>query len=95
MALRENCPIDKKFSIFGIDNLNNYYDVTLKKNRLSELQKYSNFSFFKIDIAIISEVERVLTLNKPKYVIHLAAQAGVRYSINNPRTYIETNILNL
>ena len=78
--------------VIGIDNLNDYYDVTLKINRLSKLKKYVNFDFFKIDISNNSEVERIFKLIKPKYVIHLAAQAGVRYSIDNPRTYIESNI---
>lgn len=78
--------------IIGIDNLNNYYDVELKKTNLSILRKIKNFSFFKIDIRDYSELEKLFKNYKIKKIIHLAAQAGVRYSLENPFFYEETNI---
>jgi len=85
---------NSKFSVYGIDNLNTYYDITLKKNRLKLLKKKSNkFKFYKIDITKFSVLKKNFNKNKYDYVIHLAAQAGVRYSIENPETYIKNNIL--
>ena len=84
--------LKKGFEIFGIDNHNNYYDPTLKEARSSILKKYSNYKHFKIDI---SEKEPILDLFsqiRPNIVVNLAAQAGVRYSINNPLAYINSNI---
>ena len=81
------------FSVFGVDNLNDYYDVRLKELRLSELEKYEKFMFEKLDISEKKEVERVFSENKPDIVINLAAQAGVRYSIDNPDVYIASNII--
>ena len=83
----------KKFNVFGLDNLNHYYDVNLKKNRLSILKKNKKFFFQKIDICETNKIERFFKKNKITHVVHLAAQAGVRYSIENPRKYMESNML--
>ncbi len=84
--------LKKGLEIFGIDNHNNYYDPNLKEARLSILRKYPNYRHFKIDI---SEKEPILDLFaqiKPNTVVNLAAQAGVRYSIDNPLAFINSNI---
>tara|TARA_Y100000741_G_scaffold251050_1_gene193068 strand:+ start:116 stop:1090 length:975 start_codon:yes stop_codon:yes gene_type:complete len=83
---------NKKNSIFGIDNLNSYYDVKLKKKRLSDLKKHNNFKFDKIDIANNHNIKLNFLKNKYNLVIHLAAQAGVRNSIQYPEQYFESNI---
>ena len=84
--------LKKGFSVFGIDNLNKYYDIKLKEQRLKILKQYTNFSFKKLDINKTKEVQNILIKNKIVYVVHLAAQAGVRYSILNPSTYVKNNI---
>ena len=84
--------INNKNSIFGIDNLNNYYDVTIKKNRLKKLKVNKKFFFYKIDIKNEKKLKNFFEKNRFDVVIHLAAQAGVRYSIENPKTYIQNNI---
>ena len=84
--------LNKNYSVFGVDNLNNYYDVKLKKKRLLELQKYKKFSFKKIDLKNSKNLENIFKKNKFKYVFHFAAQAGVRYAIIAPRDYINSNI---
>ena len=82
-----------KHQILGIDNINNYYDVKLKKDRLNILLKKKNFKFKKIDISNTSFVKKIYSLTKDfKIIIHLAAQAGVRYSITHPYKYIESNV---
>ena len=82
------------YEIFGIDNLNNYYDVNLKLSRLNYLKKNPKFNFLKIDICDDKDIlEKYLSINKFDHVIHLAAQAGVRYSLENPISYINSNIL--
>tara|TARA_B100000963_G_scaffold175469_1_gene152558 strand:- start:23053 stop:24024 length:972 start_codon:yes stop_codon:yes gene_type:complete len=88
--LIQNRRISEK--IFGIDNINSYYDVDLKKNRLKILKKNKNFIFEKIDICNFNKLENFCKKNKIKKIIHLAAQAGVRYSIDNPKTYHDNNI---
>ena len=85
--------LKKKWKVFGIDNLNNYYDVNLKKARLSILKKYTDFFFYKADIANKKKIEKIIKKNKIKYIIHLAAQAGVRNSITEPDKYFKSNIL--
>ncbi len=87
-----NLLLKANHQIFGIDNLNDYYDVKLKKDRLIVLKKYSNFFFNKIDLAESSKINNLIKKNKIKYVIHLAAQAGVRHSIENPTSYFQSNI---
>ena len=79
-------------TIHGIDSMNNYYDVNLKKARLKILLKYKKFSFSKIDLENNQKIENIFKKFKPKIVIHLAAQAGVRYSIDKPRVYLKSNI---
>lgn len=84
--------LSPKNKILGIDNLNNYYDRKLKLKRLNLLKKYKNFKFKKIDIAD-QNLYKVFKSFKPDYVIHLAAQAGVRHSISNPQDYTHSNLL--
>ena len=82
-----------KLKIHGLDNLNSYYDIKLKKDRIKILLKNKKkFKFFKLDICNSIGLNKLIKKNKYDIVIHLAAQAGVRYSINNPRTYIKNNI---
>lgn len=80
-------------AVMGIDNLNEYYDVSLKESRLSVLQDYHTFSFVKGDLADEKAVNHVFDEFKPDIVVNLAAQAGVRYSIDHPRAYIDSNIV--
>lgn len=84
--------LDRGDEVIGIDNLNDYYDVTLKHARLSILEKYDGFSFRKIDISDKDAVAKLFADVKPQRVINLAAQAGVRYSLQNPHAYIDANI---
>ena len=84
--------IDKKNKIIGIDILNNYYSVKIKKNRLKNL-KNKNFSFFKNDICKKQKLEKIFKNHKPDLVINLAAQAGVRHSVDYPGKYIDANVL--
>jgi UDP-glucuronate 4-epimerase len=79
--------------VVGIDNLNDYYDVTLKEARLTRLQGVRNFSFKRLDLADRSGMEELFSSQKFDTVIHLAAQAGVRYSIQNPHAYIDSNLV--
>ena len=79
--------------VHGIDSMNNYYDVKLKKARLAILKKYKNFSFSKVKIENSKDLGRAFKKFKPTIVIHLAAQAGVRYSIEKPRVYMDSNII--
>ncbi len=84
--------LKKKIFVIGIDNLDNYYDVNLKKKRLQILKKYRNFKFLNIDIINKKKLTNAFIQHKFRYIFHLAAQAGVRYSIENPKKYIDTNI---
>lgn len=79
--------------VIGIDNLNEYYDVNIKLYRLERLSDYTNFTFVKGDIADKQFISDVFLKYTPTIVVNLAAQAGVRYSIENPDTYIESNII--
>lgn len=79
--------------VVGIDNLNDYYDLDLKKNRLLQLSSFKNFRFVKADVANEIEVKRLFEKEKFRRVIHLAAQAGVRYSLTNPHAYITSNVV--
>jgi len=81
------------YRVAGVDSLNDYYDPALKHARLSELTAFERFSFTEGDLAENELVERLFADTKPDVVVHLAAQAGVRYSIENPRAYIESNIV--
>ena len=85
--------LEDKHTVLGIDNINNYYDVKLKKDRLKILLRKKNFKFKKIDISDNSFVKKIYPIAKNfKIIIHLAAQAGVRYSITHPYKYIESNV---
>ena len=79
--------------IIGIDNMNDYYDVKLKESRLEGLEKNSNFSFIKGNIAEQEIINNIFDTYQPQIVVNLAAQAGVRYSITNPDAYIESNLI--
>ncbi len=90
--------LDSGEKIIGLDNMNNYYDVILKERRLEELEKISNksqnnFEFIHADIQDSQKLENIFKDFKPNKVVNLAAQAGVRYSIENPSAYIKSNIL--
>ena len=89
LALKEN----KDIEIVGIDNMNDYYDIDLKKYRLKKLKKYSNFKFIKCNIGNKKSLEKIFSEYDFEIVVNLAAQAGVRYSIIAPDTYIESNIV--
>ena len=84
--------LSKGYRVVGIDNLNHYYDVNLKKKRLSILRKYKNFLFHKIDLTDGKKIKKIFDKYKIETVINLAAQAGVRYSIENPNAYIKSNL---
>lgn len=79
--------------VVGIDNMNDYYDVRLKEERLKQLKEYPNFTFIKGSIADKALIDKIFQQWKPQIVVNLAAQAGVRYSITNPDTYIESNLI--
>lgn len=79
--------------IIGVDNMNDYYDISLKKNRLETLMKNDSFIFIEEDISNKVIINSIFEKYKPNVVINLAAQAGVRYSITNPNVYIESNII--
>jgi UDP-glucuronate 4-epimerase len=80
------------YKVVGIDNLNDYYDVTLKKSRLDKLNPHPNFSFHKIDLTNKNSLEQLFGQQSFSYVVNLAAQAGVRYSLTNPHAYLESNL---
>lgn len=83
--------IDKNFEIIGIDNLNNYYDVKLKKERLDLIKK--DIIFHKVDLVEYLKLQKIFKKYKPNYVVNLAAQAGVRYSLRKPKEYISSNVV--
>lgn len=80
-------------TVVGIDNLNPYYDVSLKQDRLAQLQKQAGFSFYKLDLANREEMADLFAKESLAFVVHLAAQAGVRYSLQNPHAYIDSNLV--
>ena len=80
------------FKVVCLDNINSYYSQKLKKDRLKDLKKYKNFKFFKTDICKKSIFEKKLSKLKIDKIVHLAAQAGVRYAYINPSTYFENNL---
>jgi UDP-glucuronate 4-epimerase len=79
--------------VVGLDNLNDYYDPTLKQARLAILQKFPNFRFVRMDVADRAGMAALFAQEKFQRVIHLAAQAGVRYSMQNPLAYIDSNVV--
>ena len=85
--------LDRGDRVIGVDNLNDYYDVSLKEARLSRLTSHENFKFIKCGIEDRDALAAVFSQEKPDRVIHLAAQAGVRYSLTNPHAYIDANVM--
>ena len=85
--------LDRGDQVIGVDNLNDYYDVGLKEARLTQLTTHDNFKFIKCGIEEREALAAVFSQEKPDRVIHLAAQAGVRYSLTNPHAYIDANIM--
>lgn len=79
--------------VIGVDNLNDYYDVSLKEARLSHLTVLPNFTEERVGVEDAAAMERVFSRYKPQRIVHLAAQAGVRYSLENPRAYIDSNVV--
>ena len=82
----------KNIKVIGIDNINDYYDVKLKNNRIKELKKNNKFFFYKLDLCNYKKLNNLVKKNKIKYIIHLAAQAGVRFSIEKPNIYFKSNL---
>lgn len=85
--------LERGDEVIGIDNLNDYYDVNLKKARLERIKEYAGFTDVRIDLEDRQGIEDVFKQYKPERVVNLAAQAGVRYSIENPHAYVDTNIV--
>ena len=83
----------KKIKIIGIDNLNNYYSVFYKNKRLKLLKKFKKFKFLKQDISDYDKLNKIFKKNKFDLIVNLAAQAGVRYSISNPKEYVNSNMI--
>ena len=81
------------FEVIGCDNLNDYYDVNLKKSRQNILQDKENFINYNINIENLDDLRQIFKKEKPTFVVHLAAQAGVRYSLENPKKYLGSNII--
>ncbi|WP_279390775.1 GDP-mannose 4,6-dehydratase [Alkalihalobacillus sp. LMS39] len=79
--------------VVGVDSINDYYDINLKNNRLKQLEHFQNFTFIKGDISDKIMIDNIFSDFKPDIVVNLAAQAGVRYSIENPDVYIQSNII--
>lgn len=79
--------------VIGLDNLNDYYDVNLKRNRLKRLTKHANFQYVQMDVADRAAMATLFAEKKFDRVIHLAAQAGVRYSLQNPHAYVDSNLI--
>lgn len=84
--------LERGDEVIGVDNINDYYDPTLKQARLARLEKFPGFSNTKIDIADVDALSRLYREKEPQRIVHLAAQAGVRYSLKNPQAYINSNI---
>jgi UDP-glucuronate 4-epimerase len=85
--------LDEDCQVFGIDNLNNYYDTNLKKARLAQLPRTSRFIFDQMDLADGANLRRSVADFEPEMVVNLAAQAGVRYSLENPLAYVNSNLV--
>lgn len=88
-----NALMDNGMDIIGLDNMNDYYDVKLKEDRLSILKEKTAFTFYEADLKNKKDVDDLFEKEKPTHVIHLAAQAGVRYSIENPYAYVDSNLI--
>ncbi|RMF03814.1 MAG: SDR family NAD(P)-dependent oxidoreductase, partial [Alphaproteobacteria bacterium] len=84
--------LDRGDAVIGLDNLNDYYDVRLKEDRLDQLRNRNRFHFVRADLADHASLQAVFEQHRPERVINLAAQAGVRYSIESPRAYADSNL---
>jgi UDP-glucuronate 4-epimerase len=84
--------LEAGYRVIGFDNLNDYYDVGLKQSRLEILERHEAFTFFKSDLTNNEDLDKIFEKNKFTYVINLAAQAGVRYSLSNPHAYLQSNL---
>lgn len=84
--------LDRGDSVLGLDNLNDYYDPSLKEARLERLRAHARFEFVKLDVGDRDGIADLFASRRPRRVVHLAAQAGVRYSLTNPHAYIDSNI---
>ncbi len=87
--------LDAGHEVIGLDNLNDYYDVSLKEARLARVTDHKGFQFHKLDLKDRTGMERLFADEKPERVIHLGAQAGVRYSIENPHAYVDSNLVGM
>ena len=85
--------LKNNYRVFGLDNLNNYYSISLKKKRNNELKSFENYTFIKADICNKNAIIKICKKFKINYILHLAAQAGVRYSIKNPDIYVKNNLI--
>ena len=85
--------LEKNYVVYGLDNLNNYYDVNLKKNRIKQLKKFKKFKLFKVDLSNKIQLKKIFKNYSFSKVINLAAQAGVRYSLINPDAYVKSNLI--
>ena len=85
--------LNKGYKVHGFDSMNDYYDIKLKRDRLKILKSFKNFSFTKDKLENKKKLEKIIKLFKPQIIIHLAAQAGVRYSIKKPQIYLNSNII--
>ncbi|MCF8035376.1 MAG: NAD-dependent epimerase [Desulfobacteraceae bacterium] len=84
---------DEGYTVAGLDNLNDYYDVALKKARLAILEKKPKFSFYQIDLSDLGALNQLFEAGRFDTVVNMAAQAGVRYSLENPHAYVEANLV--
>ncbi|MBU6214871.1 NAD-dependent epimerase/dehydratase family protein [Patescibacteria group bacterium] len=85
--------LERGWRVIGIDSMNDYYDPRIKRKRLALLKKNAAFRFYKVNIARYAAVEKILKTEKPDEIVHLAAQAGVRHSLSDPWSYLESNEL--
>jgi UDP-glucuronate 4-epimerase len=85
--------VEESYEVVGVDNLCPYYDVNLKLDRIKQIKHYKNFKFIKLDLKDTEHVFKLFDEEKFDYILHMAAQAGVRYSLKNPYQYIDSNIL--
>lgn len=85
--------MDRGDQVIGLDNVNDYYDVSLKEARLAQLQERDSFSFHKLDLSDRDGINALFAAQKPDVVVNLAAQAGVRYSLTNPHAYVDSNLV--
>jgi UDP-glucuronate 4-epimerase len=85
--------LERGDTVIGIDNFNDYYEVSLKEDRNKELEKYPKFKLYRIDISNLKDLKKIFDENDIERVCHLAAQAGVRYSIDNPYVYADSNMV--